>query len=294
MENENRTGAQAGAAAGQDSQTRNNQQGQQNQPDIPQDLQGIAIQNDKGEILVPLAAVKDERSKRQKLEDERKKLDEQLFLYRMNPVAAQSVNQPRPQGHVQQGQQQQGQAQQGIQLPDLLGRMDDSEMISAGELKQVLRGIQLPQNQPIPDPMGDESTQQFIGEQILNTIHGDVEHVLMGNFRGRLANPVDGPLLMQTIRNAPPILRPFIAYRIGKGESAQQAHAGAQQDVGTQAGIQAGDQQQQVNTQQIQANLQKPTATSAITGSAAFSAVDRIAKMSDEEFEKEIQRVKAG
>lgn len=296
MDDQNQTGAQGQqAAAGQGSQTQTNQQGQT--PVIPEDLQGIAVQNDKGEVLVPLKAVQDERGKRQELEKKVKTQDEQLFLYRMNPVGTQTVQQPQQQpqgqfvqGHGQQGQQ--GQAQ-GLPLPDFLGTMDDSEMISAGELKQVIRNLQFPQN-PAPNPMGDEQTQQFIGEQILNSIHGDVEHVLMGNFRGRLANPVEGPLLMQTIRNAPPILRPFIAYRIGKGESAQQAHQGAQQDVSTQAGINTGQGQQQANTQQIQANLQKPTATSAITGSAAFSAVDRIAQMSDQDFEKEIQRVKNG
>jgi hypothetical protein len=296
MNGENQTGANNTGAAGQISQPQDSpQQGvQQIQPQggdqpqqiqqvqIPEDLQGNAVTNDNG-TFVPLAVTLDERKKRQELENKVKSLEEQVWLYQINPVQA-----PHDPANMQ-NQQPQG-FQHNIQQPqqptqpvnDPLGNMGDDEVINAGELRQVLKGMAGQQPQ---DQMNDR-TWETVGEQMLSMVKPDFEQVIMGRFRERIQTD---PVARQAIINAHPILRPFIAYRLGSNQTAQQAQAGAQGDLSATQGALNQDQ-----VQRVMANSAKPMPTSEVVGSQAFSQANRFMNMSEDEFESEINRVKMG
>lgn len=299
MNEENQTGAENTGAAGQISQPQTGpqqgaqqiqsqergqpQQTQQQQVQIPEDLQGSAVTNERG-TFVPLAVTLDERKKRQDLENKVKNLEEQVWLYQINPVQTpnQPVQQQQPQGfqHTQQPIQPQGQQSQPVSDP--LGNMPDDEVINAGELRRVLQGVagQQPQGQM------DDRTWETIGEQMISMVKPDFEQVIMGRFRERIQTD---PVARQAIVNAHPVLRPFIAYRLGSNQTPQQAQAGAQGDfTATQGAL----NQDQVN--RIVTNSGKPMPTSEVAGSQAFSQANRFMNMSDDEFEAEIQRVKMG
>jgi hypothetical protein len=257
-------------------------QQQQAQDDIPQEFQNMVVRNEKGELLIPLSAAQDERRKRQELNSKLASIEEQLFLYRMNPVMGGGGEQPQQQSQLQSagGQPLQGQTQQGTSPADFLSQMDDSEIINAGELKQVLRNLHSASQQG--SPKEDAQTMEMVGEQLLMMVKPDAEQVIMGGFRQRIQNE---PYLVQFVQNAHPMLRPFMAYRLGQGQSTSQAQAGAQQDLNAQ-------QSSHGSVQQIVTNAQKPTPTAVITGSGALDVANRYASMSDDELEAEIERVK--
>ena len=273
MDQEAQTGVQEGAA----DQGKQQQTGQQGQtPDIPDDLQGFAVKNDKGEVLIPLRSVLDERGKRRDFEGRLKKAEDQLLLYRMNPAMGSG-------GQQKQSDQQKAEpAKSQVTLPDILSKMDDDEMINAGELKQALKGIAISGGQQAANPLADEKTFEMIGENLLFSIKDDAEHVLMGGFRQRLQAE---PYLLQWVQNAHPMLRPFLAYRLGLGQTKEEAKAGSEKDV---------KQGKTGKVDQIVKNIDKPTPTSLVAGSGAFNAADRFMKMSDADFEAEIERVKQG
>lgn len=297
MNGENQTGASNTGAAGQISQPQSGpqqgaqqiqpqgggqpQQTQQQQVQIPDDLQGSAVTNERG-TFVPLAVTLDERKKRQDLENKVKNLEEQVWLYQINPV--QTPNRPaqpqQPQG-FQQPAQPQGQPQQPVSDP--LGNMPDDEVINAGELRRALQGMatQQPQGQQM-----DDRTWETIGEQMISMVKPDFEQVIMGRFRERIQTD---PMARQAIMNVHPVLRPFVAYRLGVNQTAQQAQAGAQGDLSAASGNLSQGQVQRIMT-----NSGKPMPTSEVAGSQAFSQANRFMNMSDDEFEAEIQRVKMG
>jgi len=255
------------AAAGQGQETQN-----QDTPleGIPDDLKDVAQKGPDGKGYVPIDALTDERGKRQTLEAEVKALKDQVFLYQMNT--------PR-----QQQQQPQQQAQEPTDIPDLLRNMADDDVISAGELKQMLKSLKL--NGPAQSGIQyDDRQWETIGEQMLSSLVDDVQEVFRGELTSKLQDPASGPMLMNTIRNSPAILRPFVAYRLAKGQSASAAKAGAKKD--------AAKAEKQEGSQKIVKNAQKPAATSSIAGQGAFDQASRFASMSDEDFQKEINRVK--
>lgn len=279
-------------------------------PDIPQDLHGIAVTNEKGEVFVPLAKAKDEITKRQDLEGQIKSLQEQIFLYRMNPAMGQQAppQQTQPPIQVQPGMAGQPQASvqhpsaqpaggatpmiqvtPTLQVPAFLANMADDEMINAGELKNAFNnlGISIPQQQaPPPTPQYDDKTWESVGENLLISMKPDAEHVLMGAFRQRVQKE---PHLIGFMKGVHPMLRAFVAYRLGSGQSGEQAQVGAQQDLNQQPTTPQNAQAEKIIT-----NMNAPTPTSMIAGSGALSVVDRYINMSDEDMEKEIQLVKSG
>lgn len=115
-------------------------------------------------------------------------------------------------------------------------------------------------------------------------VHGDAEEVITTQFRQRIINE---PYLVQFVNGVHPMLRPFVAYRLGKGQTIQQAQAGAAADAGTK-GQGKGDQ----TVTKIIANADLPNATSLVATGGALSAADRFATMTDEEVEKEIENTK--
>ena len=304
MNGENQTGVSNTGAAGQISQSQGTpqQEGQQTQPQgggqpqqtqqqpqqvqIPDDLQGSAVTNERG-TFVPLAVTLDERKKRQELENKVKNLEEQVWLYQINPV--QMPNRPvqpqQSQGFQQASPQQpaqpQGQSQQSVSDP--LGNMPDDEVVNAGELRRALQGMatQQPQGQQM-----DDRTWETIGEQMISMVKPDFEQIIMGRFRERIQTD---PMARQAIMNVHPVLRPFVAYRLGANQTPQQAQAGAQGDLSMASGNLSQNQVQRIMT-----NSAKPIPTSEVAGSQAFSQANRFMNMSDADFEAEIQRVKMG
>lgn len=298
MNGENQTGASNTGAAGQISQPQDGsqqgaqqiqpqggdqpQQTQQQQVQIPDDLQKSAVTNERG-TFVPLAVTLDERKKRQDLENKVKNLEEQVWLYQINPVqiTPSQPAQPQQSQGFQQPVQPQGQPQQPVNDP--LGNMSDDEVINAGELRRALQGMatQQPQGQQI-----DDRTWETVGEQMISMVKPDFEQVIMGRFRERIQTD---PLARQAIMNVHPVLRPFVAYRLGVNQTAQQAQAGAQGDLTATQGALSQDQVNRIVT-----NSGKPIPTSEVAGSQVFSQANRFINMSDNEFEAEIERVKMG
>jgi hypothetical protein len=240
---------------------------------VPEDLQGIAQKGKDGKAFVPVDALTDERGKRQGLEAEVKQLKDQVFLYQMN-----APKQPQEQPKADPVQ-----TTEAV-IPEFLEGMADDDVVSAGELKRVIKGMK-PATATPAGPQYDERQWEAIGEQMLSTFVPDVQEVFRGDLTAKLQDPGSGPLLMQTIRNAPPLIRPFVAYRMAKGESATAAVSGAKKDA-------AKVVEKKEGAKKIVENAQKPTPTSAITGAGAFDEASRFVSMSDEDFEKEVQRTK--
>lgn len=267
-----------------------NQGGQQPQPQqgagdgLPKDAEGLK------------AALLAERSKRQDAESARKRAEEQAFLYSMN-----RINQPANQQGQQtpQGQQQPQEPKATVGIPDELSQMDDSEMISAGELKKFIGGLSF-QGGPAGSAARDDQTQQFVGEQLLTIVKPDAEQIIAGNFAQRLqtAMPWEREQLVSTIRSAPAMLRPFIAYRLGQGFTPSQAQQGAVQDMTAAnmnpasqgVGTNAGGHQSSVT--RIVQNAQNPTPTSEVANAGAINSADRYKTMTDAEIDAEIERIK--
>lgn len=296
--------APANQGGQQPSQAQPNQQQQQNQqtnnqPAIPEDLQAQVVTGQDGKPFVPIAALLDERTKRQDFESRltdaeqrMRALDDQLFLYRMTPM-----QQPGQQPQQHQGQQPgQQQAQQQSQK-SILDGMQDGEMITAGELRQIISMLQPTPNQG--GGMNEQDAQAFrmFSEGVLQGQHADYEQVVMGGFRQRLARE---PWLAQHVNAVHPLLQPMMVYRLGKGQDPQQAAHGAQQDYSRQQqqGGQPPQQQQpsqgQQQAQQIMQNAQAPPMTSNVVSGSPLDTASRFSSMSQEEFEAYVEKVKAG
>jgi len=220
------------------------------------------------------AALAAEREKRQAAEGEVKNLKDQVFLYQMNTpqLKQQEVKPEQPAQSVE------------TPIPDFLSGMADDDVISAGELKRVIRGLK-PAATPSQGPQYDERQWEAIGEQMLATFAPDLQEVFRGELSAKLQDPITGPLMANTIRNQAPILRPFVAYRMAKGQSGTAAVAGAKKD--------AAKVEKKEGAQKIVDNATKPTPTSAVAGRGAFDEASRFLSMSDDDFETEIQKAKS-
>jgi len=275
------TGAGTGAAA----------QGQPNQgatgaPDIPEDLQNIVVKGEDGNVMVPLDALKAERQKRQTAETGLTQARDQLLLYSMNPVAG--GVQPAGQGPAQDPAQAAG--PKAVEVPDWLEKLDDDEIIEAGELKKLVKGI-TGATGPQVNAM-DDQTMGLLGEQLLSFVKPDSATMLAGKFAQRLQTE---PWLRNFVMRYPPVVRPFIAYNLGQGKSIQEAVTGGTQDLQSiaPAGAQPGQTGGQPAVDEIVKNAGKPTPTSQITGAGALDSAKRFETMTDDEIEAKIERVKA-
>jgi len=278
-------------AAGQGQTTNNQPQNQGGQPaqtpKEPQDVQGLK------------SALTAEREKRQAKEAELKRANEQLFLYSMNRINAPNAPQPQPQA---QAAEPQGKPAAKVSIPEDLAKMDDNEMISAGELKKFMAGMSF-QGGPAAGAPNDDKTQAVVGEHLLTLIKPDAEKVISGNFAQRLqqATPWERQQMVDTINNAPAMLKPFIAYKLGQGYTPKQAQEGAVQDM---AAVNMNPASQNVatpdgntppaNVTRIMQNAGQPTPTSVVANSGAINTIDRFKNMTDAEIDAEAERVKMG
>jgi len=296
---------QPGDAAGQGQQP-NPQAGTQTQtpaqapqqnaaPEIPSDLQGAAVQGQDGQVLVPLATALDERKKRQTLESTNKQLKDENFLYQMNTVHGPAQQPAGPQPHGPQGAP--GTVQETpatLAVPDELASMADSEVINAGELKKFLAATKLPETTGAAGKSDQQQVQ--VGRQLLNFMAPDSETVLTQNFVQRLQAE---PHLAQFVSGLPAMIRPFVAYRLGKGEGPGQAQHGAMGDMNAatmnphtqNATPPAAGQTPQDAVNKIVTNAQLPTPTSAVANSGAIDSTKRFAQMTDEQIDAEMERV---
>lgn len=303
MTNPEQTGENTGAAD-QNLQPGNTQPGEVKPVVIPEDLQKIAVTGNDGKVMVPVDAVIADRGKRQTAETDLAKVKEELFLYKFNQpgaAAAAPVNQGAAAPGAGPGPAQAAATEPvTMELPDVLTDMiktDPNQVLTAREFATILEGVKLPATNAA-DPMGNEQAQLNLGEQLLTLINPDAEKVLMGEFRARA---IKEPHLLTIVSNAHPLIRPFLAYRLGvKGEGSTQAMLGAQNDA-TAATVKLGPdgkpEQAPLSTEQLQKlseNAGFPNPISTVTGQGAFSQVDRFLTMSPEDFEKEIERVKSG
>jgi len=279
-------GNQGAAAPGQAGTQNQGAQTPGQTPEIPEDLQNVAVKGNDGKYFVPLDALKDERTKRQTAEQSLNQAKDQLFLYQMNPPQA------GPHGNQGGAAGQQAGTDTGsgepIKLPDWLDGMEDDEVINASELKKIVKGLNISRGAG-----GNDPNMALVGEQLLTFIKPDAETVISGGFAQRLRNE---PYLRDFIMRVPPLLRPFTAYRLGKGQSFHDAASGATQDVkNAPAGVTQGQQGPgRSSADQVLANAAKPSPTATITGAGALDMAARYAKMTDDEIEAEIARVKEG
>lgn len=301
-------GQPQGAAAPAQGQS-NNQGGQQpqgqqtGQPQGGQPQGGDQLPND---VQGLTQAVQAERTKRQQLEQDLRQAKEQVLLYSMN-----RLNQPQypqegqvpAQGQPQQPQgQNQGQPSYEVGLPDELSKMADDEMVNAGELKKFLGGLKF-QGGPAGNAGQDERTQSLVGEEMLKIVKPDAEQVIAGNLAQRIqqSDPMMRQQIVNTIQNAPAMLRPFIAYQLGQGFTPQQAQQNAMSDMQAAnmnpasqnvQGQPGYGQQPQMDANQVVQNAQQPTPTSAVANAGAIDHTQRYATMTDEEIDREIEKVK--
>ena len=298
MTNPDEKGASDTGAADQNLQPGNIQPGEEKPVTIPEDLAKIAVTGVDGKVMVPVAAVQDERTKRQTAEKALATRDEELFLYKFNqPVAGTSPAaspQGQPAGEIKPAVTE----TVGLAIPEVLADMlkaDPNQVLTAREMEGIFKSAKLPATNA-QDPMGDEKAQLNLGEQLLTLINPDAEKVLMGGFRARA---IKEPHLLTIVGNAHPLIRPFLAYRLGIGEGSTEAILGSQVDAAA-ATEKVGPDGKPLPTNLDAAQLQKmaenaglPGAISKVAGQGAFSQVDRFMTMSADDFEKEIERVKS-
>lgn len=287
-------GVQQGAAGPDPGTIQNNQGGAQPQaaaPQVPDDLQDKVIKDAQGNILVPLAVVQDERKKKHDLKETVKRLSDENYLYRMNTVYGPQGQAPQPQKAGAAPKQEEPK----LTLPEDLTKMNDDEVVTAGELKKFLASTRLPETTGSAGKTDLQNVQ--VGRELLSFVAPDAEMVLNKDFVGRVQSE---PYLANFVSSMPPMLRPFIAYRLGKGDSPGQAQQGAIADVQASAmsGV-AGNvtppartPNNQVN--QVLANATLPQPTSAIAGAGAIMSADRYANMTDDEIRAEVERIKLG
>ena len=296
MTNPDQTGEKTGAAD-QNLQPANLQPGEAKPITVPEDLQKIAVTGTDGSIMVPLAAAQDERTKRQTAEKALATREEELFLYKFNQPVAGTSPAPSNQGTAAETKPAETEPVK-MGIPDVLNDMlkaDPNQVLTAREVATIFEGVTLPAVNAT-DPLGDEKSMLNLGEQLLTLINSDAEKVLMGGFRARA---IKEPHLLTIVGNAHPLIRPFLAYRLGSGEGSTQAILGSQVDA-TAATEKLGPDGKPLPANLDAAQLQKmaenaglPGAMSKIAGQGAFSQVDRFMTMNTEDFEKEIERVKS-
>lgn len=283
-------------------------------PDVPEEFRSIAKVGDNGSVMVPLDAVKDERRKRQEFEGKLRQREQEMFLLRNF--------QQQPQ------QPQQQPAAPEFKLPDAVNSLDDKEVVLGSEVKNIFGQFAEAVNQQLTaarQPQQNDRQQEMIGETMIQSMDPQGEARLAAGIQAIRSNPMLG----QQMQYVNPMLRPFIAYRMGYGESFQQAAQNASMQTGhpmapqapqvpqypgypqqpgqpmqpgqfqQQQPAQPNPQVQQIanqppDFQQIAQNQQIPPATSSVTGTAPVNQAQYWATAPKDEFERKLRAIKTG
>lgn len=206
--------------------------------------------------MVPLEALEAERSKRQEAETQRDQLGQTLEVYRAN---------------MQQGQAQL--PQQKVVAKRLLDTLDDNEVVTAKELKQIVKETTEAFNVEVMAPMS---------ELQMMTLYPDYKDVLTNNLQPILKN---NPALIEAIRssNNPNLLAYTLAGGKGVVKGAPKIPA---------AGDETGKGEGKGDLKKILENASKPGVPG--KGAGAGGKSERFAAMKDEDLEDHIARVKSG
>lgn len=247
-------------------------------PDIPEEYRGVAHVREDGKVVIPIDAVLDERRKRQEFEKRSQAQEQELFLMRQFQHAPQPQTPP----------------EEEFKLPDDIAKLADDEVVNGAELKNALRHMSrraaAPQN---------ERQQEMIGETMIQSMDPQGVQRLQAGIQQISANP----MIQQQMRMVNPMLRPFIAYRMGMGEHFIQAAQNAAATMGPQVPPQAPQAQpapqpgyvnQPINYQQVAANQSIPPATSGVGGTSQIDQAQYWAKAPRDEFERKLQAIKNG
>ncbi len=226
--------------------------------------EGLAAEDQEGEAgepadkegdtkTVPLEALEAERKKRQDLEAKVGEMADTLEVYRRNMQQAQ----------VQAPQQKQV-------AKRLLDTLNDDEVVTARELKQIVKETTDGFNANVMGPMS---------ELQMMTLYPDYQDVLQKNLPTLLKN---NPALISAIQSSdnPNLL----AYTLAGGKGRAKAPAGDENDGGKGKG--------DGNLKKILANAEKPGVPGKGTG--AGGKFEKFAAMKDEDLEDHIARVKSG
>ena len=203
---------------------------------------------------VPLSALKEERKKRQDLEEQVRQSQETLAVYQANMRQAQTQL-----------------PQQKEVARRLLDTLDDNEVVTARELKQIVK----------------ETTEQFdanvmapMGELQMMTLYPDYIEVLQKNLPTLLKS---NPAFISAIRssNNPNLL----AYTLAGGKGTARKTKEVKEGEGD--GEKDGGK-----LKKILSNIGKPGVPG--KGAGAGGKFEKFANMKDEDLEDHIARVKSG
>jgi len=207
---------------------------------------------------VPLEALEAERKKRQDLEEKVNQMSDTLEVYRANMQQAQ-VQAP----------------QQKVVAKALLETLNDDEVVTAKELKQIVAEVTQGFNANVMGPMS---------ELQMMTLYPDYKDVLTNNLKPILKN---NPALIEAIKssNNPNLLAYTIAGGKGIPRGASKTPAG-DDGKGKGEGKPGGD------LKKILANAEKPGVPG--KGAGGGGKFERFASMKDDDLEDHIARVKTG
>ena len=271
-------------------------------PDIPEEFRGMAHVREDGKVVVPIDAILDERRKRQDFEKRLRDQEQELFLMRQFQHA------PQPQ---------QPQQEEEFKLPDVINKLADDEVVNGAEVKNALKEFATAMRQRQAAPQ-NERQNEMIGETMIQAMDPQgAQRIQMG-----IQQIAVNPMIQQQMRMVNPMLRPFIAYRMGMGDHFNQAAQTAVMQTGQplqQAPPQPGYQQMQpgfqqappqpqqapqpqyqqvanqpMNYQQVAANQNIPPATSAVDGTSPVNQAQYWATAPKDEFERKLQLIKNG
>lgn len=203
-----------------------------------------------------------------------------------------------------------------FKLPDVISKLADDEVVNGAEVKNALKEFATVMRRQQTAPQ-NERQNEMIGETMIQAMDPQgVQRIQMG-----IQHIAANPMIQQQMRMVNPMLRPFIAYRMGMGEPFNQAAQTAVMQTGQplqqQAPMQPGYQQMQpgfqqapppqqappqyqqvanqpMNYQQVAANQSIPPATSAVGGTSPVNQARYWATAPRDEFERKLRAIKDG
>ena len=222
-----------------------------------QDLLGENNQPAAGEggdqKTVPLAALEDERGKRQALEEKVRTLEENVALYRANLPGPDSRREPEP-----------------PKEKDLLEGVDEDDVMTVGEMKKILKK-QAESFTKEKEEFG-QKVGGFISEVQMIVGNPDYKDVISKNLPNVLKAK---PALAAAIKSSQ---NPYLlAYELGKLDPSYKAK-------------ETGDRIDK-DAQKIIDNLEKPQLGKG-GGGGGLDKVDAYAKLTDDQLEERISQVK--
>jgi hypothetical protein len=216
-------------------------------------VDGAAAEQAGDHKSVPLAALEDERGKRQALEDKVRNLEENIALFRANLPSAESKRE------VEQAKE-----------PDLLEGMDEGDVLTIGEMKKILQ----------------KQSESFKKEkdQFAQNIGGSISEI-----QTILWNPDYKEIVSKHLPNVLKI-KPHLGdvIRTSKNPSAL-AYELAKLDPEYQKSKKSEEIDEKA--QRIIDNLGKPQLSGA-KGGGALDIVSRFSNLTDDQLEEEIAKVK--